>query len=197
MIDDVQGPESCNTYNMLRLTEKLFLSNPKTAYIDYYERAVFNHILSTQRPTGGFVYFTPMRPQHYRVYSQPQECFWCCVGTGLENHGKYGELIYAHTDKDLFVNLFIASKLDWKKKGIILRKNEVEYLEPVYLNDVVEIEVRPETIGNTSFSLKYFLRVGDKIKCKGESILVCFNFEEKVSVPVYPEFKKVFERYIK
>lgn len=86
---------------------------------------------------------------------------------------------------------------DWKKKGIILRKNEVEYLEPVYLNDVVEIEVRPETIGNTSFSLKYFLRVGDKIKCKGESILVCFNFEEKVSVPVYPEFKKVFERYIK
>lgn len=120
MIDDVQGPESCNTYNMLRLTEKLFLSNPKTAYIDYYERAVFNHILSSQRPTGGFVYFTPMRPQHYRVYSQPQECFWCCVGTGLENHGKYGELIYAHTDKDLFVNLFIASKLDWKEKGISL-----------------------------------------------------------------------------
>lgn len=120
MIDDVQGPESCNTYNMLRLTEKLFLSNPKTAYIDYYERAVFNHILSTQRPTGGFVYFTPMRPQHYRVYSQPQECFWCCVGTGLENHGKYGELIYAHDEKDLFVNLFIASKLDWKDKGISL-----------------------------------------------------------------------------
>jgi uncharacterized protein len=118
MIDDVQGPESCNTYNMLRLTEKLFLSNPKTAYIDYYERAVFNHILSTQRPTGGFVYFTPMRPQHYRVYSQPQQCFWCCVGTGLENHGKYGELIYAHDDKDLFVNLFIASKLAWKEKGI-------------------------------------------------------------------------------
>src|ERR1044072_4439655 len=120
MIDDVHGPESCNTYNMLRLTEKLFLTDPKTTYIDYYERAVYNHILSTQRPTGGFVYFTPMRPQHYRVYSQPQQCFWCCVGTGLENHGKYGELIYAHNDKDLFVNLFIASKLDWKEKGISL-----------------------------------------------------------------------------
>ena len=120
MIDDVQGPESCNTYNMLRLTEKLFLSNPKSAYIDYYERAVFNHILSSQHPTGGFVYFTPMRPQHYRVYSQPQECFWCCVGTGMENHGKYGELIYAHNANDLFVNLFIASKLNWKEKGISL-----------------------------------------------------------------------------
>jgi DUF1680 family protein len=120
MIDDVQGPESCNTYNMLRLAEKLFLTNPKSAYIDYYERAVFNHILSSQHPKGGFVYFTPMRPQHYRVYSQPQQCFWCCVGTGMENHGKYGELIYAHDANDLFVNLFIASKLVWKEKGISL-----------------------------------------------------------------------------
>lgn len=120
MIDDVQGPETCNTYNMLRLTEKLFMSNPKSAYIDYYERAVYNHILSSQHPEGGLVYFTPMRPQHYRVYSQPQECFWCCVGTGMENHGRYGELIYAHDANDLFVNLFIASKLTWKEKGISL-----------------------------------------------------------------------------
>jgi DUF1680 family protein len=120
MIDDVQGPESCNTYNMLCLTEKLFLSDPKSAYLDYYERALFNHILSSQNPKGGFVYFTPVRPQHYRVYSQPQESFWCCVGTGMENHGKYGRLIYAHNENDLFVNLFIASRLDWKEKGISL-----------------------------------------------------------------------------
>jgi DUF1680 family protein len=120
VIDDVQGPETCNTYNMLRLTEKLFLSDPKSAYIDYYERAAYNHILSSQNPAGGFVYFTPIRPQHYRVYSQPQECFWCCVGSGMENHGKYGELIYAHDANDLFVNLFIASKLNWKEKGISL-----------------------------------------------------------------------------
>ncbi|WP_205512813.1 glycoside hydrolase family 127 protein [Longitalea arenae] len=120
MIDDVQGPETCNTYNMLRLTEKLYLSNPKSAYIDYYERAVFNHILSSQNPKGGFVYFTPMRPQHYRVYSQPQQSFWCCVGSGMENHGRYGQLIYAHDENDLFVNLFIASKLVWKEKGLSL-----------------------------------------------------------------------------
>ncbi|THU40186.1 glycosyl hydrolase [Niastella caeni] len=120
MIDDAQGPETCNTYNMLRLTEKLFLSDPKSTYIDYYERAVFNHILSSENPKGGFVYFTPMRPQHYRVYSQQQECFWCCVGTGMENHGKYGQMIYAHDANDLFVNLFIASKLDWKEKGVSL-----------------------------------------------------------------------------
>ncbi len=120
MINDVQGPETCNTYNMLRLTTKLFLADPKSAYLDYYERALYNHILSSQNPKGGFVYFTPMRPQHYRVYSEPQESFWCCVGTGLENHSKYGELIYAHDNNDVFVNLFIASKLNWKEKGISL-----------------------------------------------------------------------------
>ena len=72
MLEDRQGPETCNTYNMLRLTEKLFYAEPQARYADYYERALFNHILSTEHPTiPGFVYFTPIRPLHYRVYSQP------------------------------------------------------------------------------------------------------------------------------
>lgn len=124
MVKSNQGPETCNTYNMLRLTKLLFLSNPDNKYIEYYERALYNHILSSEHPTrGGFVYFTPMRPGHYRVYSQPQQCFWCCVGSGLENHGKYGEMIYAHGENDLYVNLFIASVLNWEEKGIILTQN--------------------------------------------------------------------------
>lgn len=119
MMESNQGPETCNTYNMLRLTKALYLSDPKGEYMDYYERAIYNHILSSQHPVhGGFVYFTPMRPRHYRVYSSPQESFWCCVGSGIENHSKYGELIYAHNDNDIFVNLFIPSQLDWKEKGI-------------------------------------------------------------------------------
>jgi uncharacterized protein len=130
MINEAQGPETCNTYNMLRLTEKLFLSDPKSAYIDYYERAIYNHILSSENPKGGFVYFTPMRPQHYRVYSQPQESFWCCVGTGMENHGKYGQMIYVHDANDLFVNLFIASKLQWKEKNIsVIQQTNFPYQE--------------------------------------------------------------------
>ncbi len=120
MIASNQGPETCNTYNMLRLTKMLFLSRPQRKYIDYFERALYNHILSSQNPEGGFVYFTPMRPRHYRVYSQPQEGFWCCVGSGLENHGKYGELIYAHNGSDIYVNLFIPSSLNWKEKGLKL-----------------------------------------------------------------------------
>lgn len=109
-----QGPESCNTYNMLRLTKMLYQTSADKNFIDYYERALYNHILSILNPVqGGFVYFTPMRSGHYRVYSQPQTSMWCCVGTGLENPARYGEMIYAREGKDLIVNLFIPSTLTW------------------------------------------------------------------------------------
>jgi len=122
-INDVEGPESCNTNNMLKLTEDLFRADPQAKYADYYERAMLNHILSTQHPEhGGYVYFTPARPQHYRVYSAPNEAMWCCVGTGMENHGKHGEFIYTHENNSLYLNLFIASELNWKDKGITIRQ---------------------------------------------------------------------------
>jgi hypothetical protein len=118
MINEVEGPETCNTYNMLKLTEQLFLTDARASYADYYERALYNHILSAQRPGGGFVYFTPMRPNHYRVYSQVDQGMWCCVGSNLESHAKYGEFIYAHEGDSLFVNLFIASTLYWREKDV-------------------------------------------------------------------------------
>lgn len=108
------GPESCNTNNMLKLTEALFGDDPHGKYGDFYEMAMFNHILSTQHPeTGGYVYFTSLRPQHYRMYSQVNQGMWCCVGTGMENHSKYGEFIYSRDveQNTLYVNLFVASKL--------------------------------------------------------------------------------------
>ncbi len=124
MITSEQGPETCNTYNMLKLTKMLYQAEGLEKYMDYYERALYNHILSTQHPDkGGFVYFTPMRPGHYRVYSQPQTSMWCCVGSGMENHAKYNEMIYAYNQKELFVNLFIPSRLHWKEKGINLTQN--------------------------------------------------------------------------
>jgi DUF1680 family protein len=118
MLDAVEGPETCNTYNMLKLTALLFQSRQQGSYADYYERALYNHILSSQRPEGGFVYFTPLRPNHYRVYSQVDKGMWCCVGSGLESHARYGEFIYAHDGDALFVNLFIASTLHWREKGV-------------------------------------------------------------------------------
>ena len=122
-INDVDGPESCNSYNMLKLTEDLFRMQPSARYADYYERTVFNHILSTQHPEhGGYVYFTSARPRHYRVYSAPNEAMWCCVGTGMENHGKYNQFIYTHSGDSLYLNLFIASELNWKNKNVSIRQ---------------------------------------------------------------------------
>lgn len=145
-INDVEGPESCNSNNMLKLTEDLFRKNPSAKYADYYERTIYNHILSTQNPeTGGYVYFTPARPRSYRVYSAPNEAMWCCVGTGMENHGKYNEFIYTHSCDSLFVNLFIASELNWKEKGIQLtQQTKFPYEEKTKLLI---------TQGNSSFKL--------------------------------------------
>ena len=122
-INDIDGPETCNTNNMLKLTEDMHRRNPEARYADYYELATFNHILSSQHPEhGGYVYFTPARPRHYRNYSAPNEAMWCCVGTGMENHGKYGQFVYTHKGDALFVNLFVASELNWKEKGMTLRQ---------------------------------------------------------------------------
>lgn len=128
MISSEQGPENCNTYNMLRLSKALYFNAPQAKYIDYYERALYNNILSSIHPEkGGFVYFNPMRPNHYRVYSSVQKDFWCCVGSGIENHGKYGEMIYAHEGDDIYIHLFIASKLDTKKGVILTQKTGFPY----------------------------------------------------------------------
>lgn len=114
MLETNQGPETCNSYNMLKLSKALYLRTGNTKYLDFYEKTMFNHILSSQHPEkGGFVYFTPIRPNHYRVYSQPETSMWCCVGTGIENHVKYNELIYTHYKNQLSVNLFVSSKVDW------------------------------------------------------------------------------------
>lgn len=148
MLNDVQGPETCNTYNMLRLTKMLFQTSPDTRFADYYERALYNHILSSQQPEkGGFVYFTPMRSGHYRVYSQPETSMWCCVGSGLENHTKYGEFIYAHAKDTLYVNLFIPSRLTWKEKGITLAQE-------TRFPDEEQIRFKVEKSKKKAFSLK-------------------------------------------
>lgn len=124
MVETREGPETCNTYNMMKLSKLLYQNGGELKYIDYYEKALYNHILASQHPGhGGLVYFTPMRPQHYRVYSNPEQTFWCCVGSGIENHAKYGELIYAHDQSNLYVNLFIPSELTWNENGIVLEQN--------------------------------------------------------------------------
>jgi len=115
--------ETCNTYNMLKLTEHLFEWQPSVEKADFYERALYNDILGSQEPKHGmFTYFISLKPGSQKVYSTPFDSFWCCVGTGMENHTKYGEAIYFHGANDLYVNLFIPSVLNWKEKGLVLEQ---------------------------------------------------------------------------
>jgi hypothetical protein len=120
--------ETCNTYNMLKLTRHLFAWHPSAALMDYYERALYNHILASQDHRDGMMcYFVPLRMGGHKEYSDSFNTFTCCVGSGMENHVKYGEGIYSRgADGSLYVNLFISSRLDWKEKGVrIEQRSEI------------------------------------------------------------------------
>lgn len=115
--------ETCCTYNMLKLSRHLFCWTGDVRVADYYERALYNHILGQQDPESGMVcYFLPLLSGAHKVYSTRENSFWCCVGSGFESHAKYGEAIYYHNDKGIYVNLFIPSEVNWKEKGLVLRQ---------------------------------------------------------------------------
>lgn len=162
--------ESCNTYNMLKLTRHLFCLDADVKEADYYEEALYNHILGQQDPKTGMVhYFLPMLPGAYKLYSTPDSSFWCCVGTGFENHAKYGEAIYYHKDNDLFVNLFIPSMLSWKEKGVSI-KQETVYPQ----NGLTKLTVSTEKPQTFAVKLRYpvWATDGVTVKVNGKKIKV-------------------------
>lgn len=140
MVEDREGPETCNTYNMLRLTRAIAERGLRPEHLDWAERALFNHVLSAQHPDGGFVYFTPLRPRHYRVYSTVDECFWCCVGSGIENQARSGEWVFGVEDGALAVNLFVPATLDAPEFGGRVRV-ETEFPADPAVTVVLDVEV--------------------------------------------------------
>ncbi|MCR8894833.1 glycoside hydrolase family 127 protein [Bacteroides sp. ET336] len=175
MMTSEQGPETCNTYNMLRLTKLLYGTSGDVNYMDYYERALYNHILSSQNPVqGGFVYFTPMRSGHYRVYSQPQNCFWCCVGSGMENHARYGEMIYASRDNELIVNLFISSVLNWEETGMSFTQ-ETSFPEKEQTRVIVKSE-KPRKMKISFRCPEWLDKEKAEFKVNGEKVETVFDY---------------------
>jgi DUF1680 family protein len=131
--------ESCNVYNMLKLSKHLFSWSASPEVADFYENALINHILSSQHPeTGEVLYFHSLQMGGVKEFQDPYH-FTCCIGTGMENHSKYGEAIYFKSRDELFVNLFIGSELHWKEKGVILRQDtrfpEEQGTRLVFLNE--------------------------------------------------------------
>lgn len=143
--------ETCCTYNMLKLSRHLFCWNASPKVADYYERALYNHILGQQDPKTGMVaYFLPLKAGAHKVYSTPDKSFWCCVGSGFESHAKYAEGIYYHNRSGLFVNLFIPSVLNWREKGMTVRQ-DTDFPE----SGTVRISVSAERPVRTAIYLRY------------------------------------------
>ncbi len=132
--------ETCCTYNMLKLSKHLFCWNATSDIADYYERALYNHILGQQDPKTGMVaYFLPLKTGSHKVYSTPFNSFWCCVGSGFESHAKYAESIYFHNNKGVYVNLFIPSVLSWKEKNVeITQLTDFPYEDEVHFKIATE-----------------------------------------------------------
>lgn len=115
--------ETCNTYNLLKLTGHLFRHEPDAARMDFVERAMINHLLvNIGREPGEFGYFLGLGSVGVKVFSTPFDAWWCCVGTGMENPSRYGEQLYAHDEHTLWVNLYAGSRLDWVEKGVLLEQ---------------------------------------------------------------------------
>ncbi|WP_404996668.1 beta-L-arabinofuranosidase domain-containing protein [Caldifermentibacillus hisashii] len=115
--------ETCNTYNMLKLTELIYQWEHRTEYIDFYEKALYNHILASQDPDSGMkTYFVSTEPGHFKVYCTPDDSFWCCTGTGMENPARYTRNIYYQEGDQLYVNLFISSQIELQNKKVILKQ---------------------------------------------------------------------------
>jgi uncharacterized protein len=138
---------------MLKLTRHLFAWTASAEAMDFYERGLFNHILPSQDPeTGMVIYYCPLRPGAWKSFSTPDDSFWCCVGTGMENHTKYGDTIYFHDQEDtsLYVNLFIPSVLTWTEKAVTVRQ---ETRFPV--EDTTRLTIEAERPSHFALRIRY------------------------------------------
>jgi hypothetical protein len=178
--------ETCNSYNMLKLTRHLFAWEPDSKLFDFYERTLYNHILSSQDPENGMMcYFTPLRMGTHKEFSDQFNTFTCCVGSGMENHSKYVEAIYSETaGSDLYVNLFIPSQLNW-----IARSATVKLETGFPFSNIVIVSVGLKKSQTFSIFLRQpaWARGGIAVTVNGKSVKIAQNASG------YPEINRKWE----
>lgn len=171
-----QTCETCNSYNMLKLTKMLFKLDTDVKKADFYERVLYNHILASQNPENGMVcYMSPLASGYKKVFSTPFESFWCCVGTGLENHAKYGDFIYSKdSSENLYINLFIPSSLNWEKRNI-----QITQTTEFPSSDSIRFKLEMNKDQEFTLYLRYpsWAKLGFKLYVNGK------NFEIKDATP--------------
>ncbi|MGH9524688.1 MAG: beta-L-arabinofuranosidase domain-containing protein, partial [Terriglobales bacterium] len=164
--------EDCCAYNLLKLTRHLFGWNPEPRYTDYYERALLNHRLGTIDPeTGTSMYYYPQGIRLFKTYATPTDSFWCCNGTGVEEFGKFADTIYFHDEHAVYVNLFIASELDWPEKCLKLRQ-ETDFPRQQGTKLIVASK-RPSDV-EIRVRIPYWTKGGD-VKVNGRALPVFAN----------------------
>lgn len=121
---DGRTAETCNVYNMIKMSRTLFSVDPDIRYADFHERALFNHILASQDPEDGRVcYMVPVGRGVQHEYQRPFEDFTCCVGTGMESHALHGYGVYYESGDKLWVSLYAPTRANWGDKGVQLEMN--------------------------------------------------------------------------
>lgn len=162
--------ESCNTYNMMCLTEHLFLWKQKPVYMDWYERALYNHILGQQEPqTGAKMYFVSMEQGTHRIYEQKYNSWWCCTGTGMENPSRYTRTVYFTDNDDLYVNLYLPCRYTWKEKALVFdTETEYPYGESVKI-----------TVSGGSNTVNLRLRAPSWVRNSGRKMTATVNGERR------------------
>ncbi|QYR19493.1 glycoside hydrolase family 127 protein [Paenibacillus sp. sptzw28] len=172
-LNDRLGPhttETCNTYNMLKLTKHLFEWNGSAKEADYYERALYNHILASQDPVeGGVCYFVSLAMGGQKVFDDKFNDFTCCIGTGMENHASYGSAIYFHSENELYVNQYIPSSLEWKDQGVTVLQ-QTDYPESDRILFTLSCTQPVKFTMNIRYP--YWAENGIEVAINGERILI-------------------------
>ncbi len=161
--DEVNN-ETCNTYNMLKLTRELFKLTGDVQYADFYERAFVNEILASINPeTGMTTYFKPMGPGYFKVFGTETNSFWCCTGTGMENFTKLNDSIYFHTESDLYVSLYLSSLLNWEDRGLVVSQHADL---PTSDKVIFTIEKAPADEVNIKFRVPDWIASGQPVRLR-------------------------------
>jgi len=164
----VYNQESCTGHNMLKVTRHLIEWTGDPAYADYYERTYFNSVLGVQHPeTGMLTYFLPLAAGNAKTYGTPNDSFWCCYGTGIESFAKLGDSIYFHDDEGIYVNLYVASEVDWIERRVRLEQR-TRFAEEDTARFIVHAEAATEFTLN--LHVPYWADQGCEVRVNGEAL---------------------------
>jgi DUF1680 family protein len=167
-VKDGRTCETCNVYNMLKLTRRLFALEPDAHYADFQERALFNHILASIDPNDGRTcYMVPVGQAVQHEYQDMFHDFTCCVGTGMESHALHGDGIYYEAGDKLYVNLYAPSTADWAKSGV---KLTVDTGFPEGESATIKLAIQSTKEFTLALRKPYWASDGFSLKVNGEAV---------------------------